>query len=375
MKWKLNNRFLYWGLIFTFSALYISIGTVSTLHAVTFFKLANNVALAILLAAGFELGLSATLFSILLTKNKDKFLPWLLMFILTGIQVIGNVFASFKHIATSGTSDWIYFQKSIIFSVQAINPEMYQVIISWLEGSILPLVNIGLVSLVVTQMKLMAGEDESSPIENLDNLDPDQVEEIIRNEVKKRLQKKSETQPTQPPEEEVTLIPKGLKNLFRKKTEVKPIIPDTQEEVNDDEYGYGPLSDEETKNLIDLQDEMSETKPIKDKIPLNLSQFKSPGMTGPEYVFPNNAELAEHLKKDLEEQLEFGPVDLTNEEPDKLEKKYPNILDELADPIKEPINKPRGWHFKKEFVDDDHNVFELGKFIINDPNKAPTSKK
>ena len=385
-----GNKYLYWALIGTFILLYMFVAFVSTLHAITFFKMGNITSLSILLAVGFELGISSVLFAIIMTDNKNRFLAWAMMILLTAVQISANIFSTFKFMESSGTTDWQFFQRVILFGVQSTSGEMYKVIIAYLQGGILPLISLGLTSLVADQIHLMRKVKLNGDIENLtlnDSLTPEQVEDIIRNEIKKRTQKKEESKPI---EDEVVLIPKGFKNLFKKKTskenidgsitiktpkDEKIVIVSEPKEVNDDEYGYGPLSDEETKNLIDLQDEMSETKPVKDKIPLNLSQFKSPGMTGPEYVFPNNAELAEHLKKDLEEQLEFGPVDLTNEEPDKLEKKYPNILDELADPIKEPINKPRGWHFKKEFVDDDHNVFELGKFIINDSNKAPTSKK
>ena len=41
----------------------------------------------------------------------------------------------------------------------------------------------------------------------------------------------------------------------------------------------------------------------------------------------------------------------------------------------QPSNKIRGWHFMKPFVDKDHNVFEKGKFIGNDPSKKPSESK
>ena len=103
-----------------------------------------------------------------MTKNKDKFLPWALMFLLTALQVTANVYASFKFMATSGSNDWMYWQKSILIGVQAENAEMYQVIISWIAGALLPIVALGMTALVAQNIKLMTEEP---------SLDPDPVED------------------------------------------------------------------------------------------------------------------------------------------------------------------------------------------------------
>jgi hypothetical protein len=109
-------------------------------------------------------GQSGVLFSILLTKNKDKFLPWVLMFLLTGLQVTANVYASFKYMLMSGSNDYLYWQKSILFGVQASTPEMYQVIISWISGALLPIVALGMTALVATNIKLMSEDEESKQL-------------------------------------------------------------------------------------------------------------------------------------------------------------------------------------------------------------------
>ena len=70
MAFKIKKRGLYWGLIFTFAALYLAVAFVSTLHAITFFQLANTLGLAILLGAAYEIGQASVLFSILMTENK-----------------------------------------------------------------------------------------------------------------------------------------------------------------------------------------------------------------------------------------------------------------------------------------------------------------
>jgi hypothetical protein len=160
---KINNRIIYWGLIITFTTLYALVGFVSTLHAISFFQLANNVALAIILAIAFEVGQSSVLFSLLMTKNKDKFLAWIMMFLLTGLQISGNVFASFKYISLSGSNDWMFWQKTILMGVQAANTEAYQVIISYIQGALLPIVALGMTALVAENIKMMSEETNEQP--------------------------------------------------------------------------------------------------------------------------------------------------------------------------------------------------------------------
>lgn len=157
-KFKITNKGLYWGLIVTFGILYACVGFVSTLHSITFFHLANTMGLAVLLGLTYEIGQASVLFSILMTKNKDKFLPWALMILLTALQVSANVYASFKYMVSSESNDWVYWQKSILFGVQAATPEMYQVIISWISGALLPVVALGMTALVANNMKLMSDE-------------------------------------------------------------------------------------------------------------------------------------------------------------------------------------------------------------------------
>ena len=41
----------------------------------------------------------------------------------------------------------------------------------------------------------------------------------------------------------------------------------------------------------------------------------------------------------------------------------------------EPANKIPGWNLRKEYVDEEHNVFEKGKFVGKDESKEPTQQK
>lgn len=180
----LKNKKLYWWLIGTFALLYLAVAAVSTIHAVAFFQLSNSLALAILLGAAYEVGQAAVLFSILMTKNKGRMLAWGMMFLLTALQVTANVYASFKFMDSSGSTDWTYWQRAILFGVQAENVEMYKVIISWISGALLPIVALGMTALVADNIHMMEGEEKKGSVED------DRVDEIIENEVQKRVAQK-----------------------------------------------------------------------------------------------------------------------------------------------------------------------------------------
>jgi len=183
---KIKNKGLYYSLISTFIILYLAVAFVSTLHAITFFQLANTLWLAILLGSAYEIGQASVLFSILMTENKNRNLAWIMMFLLTSLQISANVYASFKYMDGSGSNDWTYWQRSILFAVQAESPEMYKVIIAWIQGALLPLISLGLTALVAENIRLAKGEIETSEVKE-NEINTERIEHIINNEVKKRL--------------------------------------------------------------------------------------------------------------------------------------------------------------------------------------------
>lgn len=153
-----KNKLLYSGLIFTFIILYGATAFVSWYHSITFFNISNETWLSVLLSFVAEVGQASVLFSILLTANKNKILPWAIMIILTSLQVIGNVVSTYKYIVTSNTEDFLYFQNSILFWVETGSPELFKVIIAWISGALLPIIALSMTSLVAQNMKLKEEE-------------------------------------------------------------------------------------------------------------------------------------------------------------------------------------------------------------------------
>ena len=136
-------------LFILFSILYLAVGFVSTYHAIEFFALSNATWLAVILAIAFEVGQAAVLFSLLTSKDRSKIMPWVLMIMLTLVQVLGNIFSAYHYLVVNNPDMIKYFTESILFFVQNPNPKFNQVMVSYITGAILPVVSLCMTSMVV----------------------------------------------------------------------------------------------------------------------------------------------------------------------------------------------------------------------------------
>ena len=159
---KFNTRNLF---LCLFAILYLSVAAVSTFHAFHFFGLANNSVMAAMLAGTFEIGQAAVLFSLLTdSDNRKKYMPWVLMCILTLVQVLGNVFSSYEYIITNSMDSLRYF-KEPIFIWTNLPDEQANVIVTYIQGSLLPIVCLLLTSMVTSY--LSKEENNNLPNEQL----------------------------------------------------------------------------------------------------------------------------------------------------------------------------------------------------------------
>lgn len=164
---KLTKKSIY---ISLFSILYLIVAFSSFWHAVSFFGLANNSWMSIILAFAFEVGQAAVLFSLLTSvKDRSRVMPWVLMFMFTLVQVIGNVFSSYKYIVTNSVDNLRYF-KEPIFIWTSLPDDQATVIIVYIVGAILPIAALFLTSMITNY--LTDEEEKKNEIEN-------QIEEQI----------------------------------------------------------------------------------------------------------------------------------------------------------------------------------------------------
>jgi hypothetical protein len=381
---KVKNRGLYWALIGTFTLLYLAVAFVSTLHAITFFQLANASGLAILLGSAYEIGQASVLFGILMSENRNRVLSWVMMLLLTALQITANVYASFKYMDVNGGNNWTYWQRSILFWVQADSPEMYKVIISWVQGALLPLVSLGMTALVADNIRLARGEhlqknddndsddekleDEIKPLEmGVEPIKDEKLEEIIENEVKRRLQLVEEKLP---PTKEEQLS--ALKNSI-----LNNVVSLASDKEQNPVKGEGGIKIIEPQIELDLQLKNPEMDPFPIKIPFSKEYIKSIDLEKRELIEAlNNFDTKKDASKEdlpiVEEKIPEINLPIETKTINPQPRVYKKKKDKF---VAHPSNTIQGWHLMKEFIDNDHNVFQKGKFIKNDHLKTPTPPK
>lgn len=156
--------------IILFIILYAFVALVSGIHGFAFFGLANTPALAMMLAVAFEVGQAAVLFSILTDKSQQKkVMPWVLMTILTLVQVMGNVYNSYKYLIMNAGDNLKFFKEPLFIWTQLPDAEA-NVILSYIQGAILPIIALLLTAMVTGFLnKNESTEDEYEYVEEGDD--------------------------------------------------------------------------------------------------------------------------------------------------------------------------------------------------------------
>ena len=143
------------GLIWSFLILYLSVALISGYHCVEFCMVGNPLILSIIMSFAFEVGLALTLFSILISdKNKNNTVSWILMSLLTCVQVMGNIYSVEKYMETSNNHFYIYIQNGFLHWFTEDMPEKEVMsIIAIILGALLPFVALLMTSMVARNWK------------------------------------------------------------------------------------------------------------------------------------------------------------------------------------------------------------------------------
>ena len=235
-----------------FAILYLSVAAVSTFHAFHFFGLANNSVMAAMLAGTFEIGQAAVLFSLLTdSDNRKKYMPWVLMCILTLVQVLGNVFSSYEYIITNSMDNLRYF-KEPIFIWTNLPDEQANVIVTYIQGSLLPIVCLLLTSMVTSYLSKeennnLSDEQYKEKIENISLENENKDEDIAKEESTKEEQPIYE----EPVKEELT----EEESVKEESNQEEPTqeAPINKEPVKEESINEEPVKQIETP--LDLQNE------------------------------------------------------------------------------------------------------------------------
>ena len=172
----------------TFVTLYLVVSTISTIHSVEFFKLANPDWLAISLAIAFEIGAAASLAGLIILDKVNKNLVWSLFILLTLMQAMSNVYYSYVNLGD-------YLAWSELFSLIDYEVIAQKRIISIVQGLFLPLVALGFIKSLIDYIKPVK-EDKPIIEPSIKNV------EIEESSVSKNEEVAEEILPTQEREEE-----------------------------------------------------------------------------------------------------------------------------------------------------------------------------
>ena len=177
MKRFFTKRNVY---IALFAILYLIVAFSSFWHAIEFFALTNHSWMSIILAFAFEVGQAAVLLAILTSaKERSKFTPWILMCILTLVQIIGNIYSSYKYIMLNASENLRYF-KEPIFIWTNLPDAQATVIITYISSAILPLCALLLTSMITNYL-----EDNNTADDIAEDTEKDNETENIPEEVDK----------------------------------------------------------------------------------------------------------------------------------------------------------------------------------------------
>ena len=242
MKKFLTKRNIYIGL---FAILYITVALVSLIHSFAFFGLANDNAMSIMLGTTFEIGQAAVLLSILTSKkDRSRIMPWCLMILLTAVQVLGNVYSSYKYLMTHSTGDLRFF-KEPIFIWTTLPDAQATVIITYIVGAILPIVALCMTSMVSNYIEDTSNEDiEDTSNENIEDTSNENTDD----------NNKLEKHPTE--------VPKDYNNIEGPAEEpAKETIEEPKEPIEETEEPVEEPIEESKKPIEEVEESTAE--PIK----------------------------------------------------------------------------------------------------------------
>lgn len=267
-----NNPLFYKGLIVCFGTLYALVAFISFWHCIAFCLVGNPVWISVMMSFAFEVGLAATLFSVLTTDNKNNYVAWILMTFLTGVQVIGNVYSVYKYMVESGTKFYTYINDSMLhWFVEDVPNNEIMSIIAIILGALLPIVALLMTAMVSNNLKLWLNKKtEAIPLPSVPVPDnefsniPESPEEVDPDiDVKDAPQSTEAKEKTEPTREDFENLPEV------------PSLDKSDEDMKEREEFYQGLEDlseqenemtSEDFNLDFQEEDRSNDKPIQEAV-------------------------------------------------------------------------------------------------------------
>lgn len=258
----------------------ILVAGISISHVVSWYDIANPISWAIYLSIAIEVGAMTALVA---ATNKIKGGVWFMFGLITLIQMIGNIFYSYKEIDQNGDlfKSWVELTGPIwemIGSDTTDVPSMKRWL-AFLEGGLLPIISLTSLHFFVKYDGKKEEETETTPqvlhkhpTSNDEVIDEKNVEKLtdLQKESNKVWEKVSELReegklPTQPTEKELEEEPTALAftpyDIQEEEYDEQPVL--VEEENPEDEIIFPITGNTETKNF---EESINDQKTLGDEL-------------------------------------------------------------------------------------------------------------
>jgi hypothetical protein len=197
---------------------------VSISHVTSFYGLSNPITWAVYLSVGIEIAALSALAAVSVNMGRFVYLPF---FVVTLIQMIGNIFFSFTYIDETSQlfQDWVAMTGGMfeMMGIERTDLNSHKTIVSFLSGGLLPIISL-------TFAHMLVKFSEQSP-EDKKVLTEDEFKEIL-----KERRENSENEKWTPTQEQLEILEKVLVEKYKgpenEKIIEEPIKP-TKEELDE----------------------------------------------------------------------------------------------------------------------------------------------
>lgn len=204
------------------------VALVSISHVTSFYGLSNPITWAVYLSVGIEIAALSALAAVSVNMGRFVYLPF---FVVTLIQMIGNIFYSFSYIDETGQQfqDWVNMVGGLFenMGIEKADLNTHKTIVAFLSGGLLPVISLTFAHMLV---KFSEQKPEETP-EVKEVLSEDEFKEIL-----KKRRETADEEKWKPTEEQIEILEKVLNNTYNGpvKEEVKeePINP-TKEQLEE----------------------------------------------------------------------------------------------------------------------------------------------
>lgn len=203
------------------------VALVSISHVTSFYGLSNPVTWAVYLSVGIEIAALSALAAVSVNMGRFVYLPF---FVVTLIQMIGNIFYSFSYIDETGQQfqDWVDMVGGLFenMGIEKTDLNTHKTIVAFLSGGLLPVISLTFAHMLVKFSEQKP--EEKTEIKETKIISEDEFKEII-----KERRENSETERWIPTKEQMDILQKILDGRYqgpeKDKIEVEPINPTTND--------------------------------------------------------------------------------------------------------------------------------------------------